>query len=119
MECLPIDPPLLKMMGPCSVCPVVLADGSIPEGAQCAVSHFSQDITLAVTGAGTCHVELIFRSGATSSVDLDFTSQWIACGSDPHGCGEAFVAASAKSGPVTLSVPESLCGAALDAGATE
>lgn len=119
MECLPIEPPLLKMTGPCSVCPVVLADGSIPEGAQCAVSHFSQDITLAVTDAGTCRVELIFPSGATSSVDLDFMSHWTACGADPHGCGEGFVAAHANSGPITLSVPESLCGAALDAEASD
>jgi hypothetical protein len=68
----------------------------------------SQDITLAASGAGTCHVELTFGNGATSSVDMVFTSQSIACGSDPHGCGEGFVAAD-------QSAPDPTCAAGPDA----
>jgi hypothetical protein len=74
------------------------------------VANNSQDITLTSNGAGTCHVELTFGSGATSSVDVDFTSQWRSCGADPHGCGQAFVAAD-----TTVSVPEPMCDAGLDA----
>jgi hypothetical protein len=108
LGCVPVQPPVVKTTGPCMVCPVVLANGSIPEGASCAVGQNSQDITLAASGAGTCHVELTFGSGATSSVDLDFMSQWIGCGSDPHGCGEGFVAPD-------QSVPDPTCDAGQDA----
>jgi hypothetical protein len=120
LGCLPIEPPVVKTTGPCSVCPVVLANGSIPDGAHCAVSHYSQDIELAANGAGTCHVELTFGSGATSSVDLDFISQWAACGSDPHGCGEGFVAANADgSAYIQVAVPEPICDAGLGADASD
>ena len=116
LGCLPIEPPVVNATGPCSVCPVVLANGSIPEGAHCAVGQYSQDITLTANGAGACHVELAFGNGATSSVDLDFISHWIACGSDPHGCGEGFVAANVDGSPfIQVSVPEPICNAGLDA----
>ena len=120
LGCLPVEPPVVKTTGLCSVCPVVLANGSIPEGAHCAVGHYSQDITLTANGAGTCHVELTFGSVATSSVDLDFMSVWRACGSDPHGCGEGFVAANADGTHfIQVSVPGPICDAGLDAEASD
>jgi hypothetical protein len=137
LGCLPIEPPTVKTTGPCSACPVVLANGSIPDGAGCAVTNYSQNITLEANGAGTCHVELTFASGATSSVDLNFTSEWLACGSDPHGCGEGFVAANAdgcepwqvceeySDGSACsaigcqASVPEPVCDGGLDAEAPD
>jgi hypothetical protein len=35
--CVSIEPPAVKTTGPCSVCPIVLANGSIPDGSSCAV----------------------------------------------------------------------------------
>lgn len=125
LGCASIEPPAVKTTGPCTVCPIVLANGSIPEGASCAVfGDNSQKITLTANDTGTCHVELTFGSGATSSVDLDFTSVWTGCGSDPHGCGEGFVAAIADGSPCTsngcqVSVPEPMCDAGLDAEASD
>ena len=75
-----------------------------------------QDIYLEGNGAGTCHVELTFGNGVTSSVDLDFTSHWIGCGSDPHACGEEFLAVSADGSPyMPISVADPTCDAGLDA----
>ena len=124
LGCLPVEPPVVKTTGPCSVCPVVLANGAIPEGANCAVAQYSQNITLIANDAGTCHVELTFAGGATSSVDLDFSSVWRACGSDPHGCGEGFIVEDSDGstcGPdgCQASVPEPVCDAGLDAGASD
>jgi hypothetical protein len=100
----------------CSVCPVELANGSIPDGSNCAVLAPSQNVILTASGAGTCHVELTFGNGATSSLDLDFMSQWIGCGSDPHGCGEGFIAVNADGSPnIQVSVPGATCDAGLDA----
>jgi hypothetical protein len=76
LGCLPIEPPSVKTTGPCSVCPVALANGSIPEGSTCAASDNSQDIALQGNDAGTCRVALTFGNGATSSVDVDFMSMW-------------------------------------------
>ena len=106
LGCVTVEPPVVKTTGPCTVCPVVLANGSIPQGASCATLPNSQDIVVVAHGAGTCHVELAFGSGATSSVDLEFTSVSIACGSDP--CGEGFVAAD-------QSVPDPTCDGGPDA----
>ena len=51
---------------------------------------------------GTCHVELAFANGTTSSTDITMTSQWLPCGSDPHGCGQGAVATPST---VTLDAP--------------
>ena len=112
LGCVPTEPPVVKTTGPCSVCPQANPNGSIPNGSDCAAAENSQYITLEANGAGTCHVELTFGSGAKSSVDLDFVSQWAACGSDPHGCGQGFVATN------YASVPESACDAGLEVDAT-
>jgi hypothetical protein len=92
----------------------------IPDGAGCAALGYSQDISVMATGAGTCHVEVTFENGATSSVDLDFTSRWFGCGSDPQGCGEGFVATATDGGPTfVVSVPGAVCASGLDAGAPD
>ena len=46
--------------------------------------------TISVEGAfpGTCHVTWTEADGSTGSTDVVFTSIWIQCGSDPHGCGQ-------------------------------
>jgi hypothetical protein len=49
-------------------------------------------VYLKTIDAGTCHVELKFGSGATSSIDLTIVSSWIPLGLDPHGCGQVFTA---------------------------
>jgi hypothetical protein len=108
---------VVKTTGPCSVCPVVLANGEIPDGSTCAVLGPSQNIMLAANGAGTCHVELTFASGATSSVDVDFMSV-------PQGCGnEAFLPVGADGSPCAacgqVSVPDPTCDAGLEAGASD
>jgi hypothetical protein len=108
---------VVKTTGPCSVCPTALASGQIPEGSGCAVPPDTNYIVLLANGAGTCHAELTFGNGATSSVDVDFMSVWIGCGSDPHGCGQGFLATNADGNPnIQVSVPGSLCNAARDAG---
>src|SRR5579872_5998023 len=101
LGCVPIEPPVVKTTGPCS-----------------AMLENSQYITLISNSAGTCHVELTFGSGTVSSVDLDFMSHWVACGSDPHGCGEGLVATSADGSPyMPISVPAPTCNdTGLDAG---
>jgi hypothetical protein len=117
LGCVPVEPPVVKTTGPCSVCPTALANGQIPEGSGCAVPANVNYIVLLANGAGTCHVELTFASGATSSRDVDFMSEWEACGSDPHGCGEGFVAVTADGSPdIQVSVPEPIC---VDAGTTD
>jgi hypothetical protein len=108
-ECVSTEPPVVKTTGPCTVCPV----GQIPDGGHCAVADDSQQITLMASGAGTCHAELTFASGARSSVDIDFVSV-------PQGCGnEAFFPVGADGGPcaacASLSVPGPICDAGLDA----
>ena len=123
LGCVPIVPPVVTTSGPCSVCPIALANGSIPDGSHCAVGHNSENIWLIGTDAGTCHVELTFGSGATSSVDVDFASEWRALGFDPHGCGQAVVPVTADGGPCPptgcqVSVPGAWCDAGLDASSS-
>jgi len=89
------EPPVVKTTGPCT------ADLTVASPAE-----NSRGLLLIGNGAGTCHVEVTFGSGATSSRDVDFVSAWAACGSDPHGCGEGFVAANADASPsIQASVP--------------
>jgi hypothetical protein len=103
LGCVPIQPPVVTTTGPCSVCPVALPNGMIPPGAGCAVPPHSSYVILNAKGAGTCHVELTFGNGATSSVDVDFISD-----------GEGFLAASADGSPdIQVSVPEPICDAGL------
>jgi hypothetical protein len=114
LECAPVEPPVVKTTGPCSVCKAALADGSIPEGAYCTAGLDSQIITVMGNGAGTCHVEVTFGNGPTSAVDVNFMSVWRPLGSNPHGCGQEF-AAVIESGSGQVSVPDPMCDAGPDA----
>jgi hypothetical protein len=124
LGCVPIQPPVVKATGVCSVCPVVPWDEPTPEGSHCAVTQYSQDITLMGNDVGTCHVEVSFGSGTTSSIDVKFVSMWRPFGSDPHGCGQAFTAVT-KSGSLcypgtcTFSLPELACDSGKDGGADD
>lgn len=120
LGCVPSQPPVVTTTGPCSVCPAALPNGMIPPGSGCAVPQDASYVVVRAQGAGTCHVELTFGNGATSSVDVDFVSEWIACGSDPHGCGEGFLATGADGGPDNpVSVPAPVCDAGVDAKASD
>jgi hypothetical protein len=70
----------------------------------------SQGINVSANGAGTCHVELTFASGATSSVDVNFMSVPQACGS------VGFVPVGADGGPCYACSQMSLAGPMCDAG---
>jgi hypothetical protein len=80
----------------------------------------AQNIKLTGSGAGTCHVELTFGNGATSSVDVDF----MAMPPPLPGCDEEFAAVTADgslcngscNGWFTVSAPDPLCDAGLEAG---
>jgi hypothetical protein len=74
--CLPSEMPVLSLSGPCRV------DATRVSGAEWAVP------IIVGTGAGVCHATLTLGDGASYSTDITFTSEWLACGSDPHGCGE-------------------------------
>jgi hypothetical protein len=114
LECVPVEPPVVKTTGPCTVCKAALADGSIPEGAYCTAGLDSQIIMVMGNDAGTCHVEMTFGNGPTSAVDVDFVSVWRPLGSDPHGCGQEF-AAVIESGSGQVSVTDQMCDAGPDA----
>jgi hypothetical protein len=99
LGCVPSQPPLVATTGPCTA----------------SAAQNGQDIMLTSTDAGTCHVEMTFGNGATSSVDVDFVAV-----SRPYGCGQEFVAVTADGGPCIpngcqLSVPKPMCDAGLDA----
>jgi hypothetical protein len=66
-------------------------------------------------GAGTCHVDLTFGSGTTSSVDVNFMARRRALGDDPHGCGQEFVAVCDAGSPGD-GCPFSVLGQMCDAG---
>jgi hypothetical protein len=79
----------------------------------------AQNIMLTSNGAGTCHVELTFGNGATSSVEVDF----MAVSPPLPGCDDEFLAVTADGSPCngpcggyfTVSAPDPLCDAGLDA----
>jgi hypothetical protein len=101
LGCASSQSPVVKTTGPCSASLVGLNE---------------KGVILTSSGAGACHVEMIFGSGATSSIDLDFMSVWLPLGSDPHGCGQGFVTVTESGSPCIacqLSVPEPMCDAGL------
>jgi hypothetical protein len=113
LGCVPDAVPVVKTSGPCFACN---ADGSTPDGGRCTLSFGASDFHVSRTGAGTCHLEVTFANGATSQLDVDFVSQWRACGSDPHGCGEDFVPITPSGSMGRLSLPAPECSAGVDAG---
>ena len=66
-------------------------DVSIQTSGVCSLAPRTDDTYVEILSdvAGTCHVEFSFPDAAPVSLDLQFTSGWLACGSDPHGCGLA------------------------------
>jgi hypothetical protein len=48
----------------------------------------SGQLVFGAKDGGDCHVVLTFADGATYATDVSFSGQWLACGSNPHGCGE-------------------------------
>jgi hypothetical protein len=115
LGCVSIPAPVVKTAGPCAVCPHALPNGMVPEGSSCAVPDNAAYIILIGNGVGTCHAEITFANGATSSVDVGFMSQSIAacCGG-----GEAFLPVMAD-GSDNLSVPDPTCDAGQDAQASD
>jgi hypothetical protein len=116
LGCVPAVAPTVKTTGPCEVCPPALADGRIPEGSHCALQSDSKEVLILSNAAGTCHVEVSVGDGPTSSIDVKFASKWMACNSDPHGCGEAFLPVTPDGGLGPLTLPEPVCSPASDAG---
>jgi hypothetical protein len=99
------ESPVVKTTGPCTVNSVdpMSADG--------------QSLRLQTNGAGTCHVEMTFGSGATLSVDVNVTSRWRPVGSDPHACGQEFIAVNDAGSDCLPSACEfSIPGRVCDAG---
>jgi hypothetical protein len=52
----------------------------------------TQQILITGNAAGSCHLTLMFVGGSTYEADIQIMSEWLPCGSDPHGCGQTFVA---------------------------
>ena len=113
LGCVPTAQPIVRTAADCFVC---FADGSTPEGGHCAASLAPSELTLSRTDAGTCHLDVTFADGATSSLEVEFISQWRPCGSDPHGCGEALIPVTPSGSSGKLSLPAPGCSAGVDAG---
>jgi hypothetical protein len=70
------------------LCGAIDSFSADPDGT-CDVQQSTASLQLISDVPGTCHVEVTFATGATASTDVTFTSSWLPCGSDPHGCGQA------------------------------
>jgi hypothetical protein len=116
LGCVPTEPPVVKTTGPCSVCPQLLPNGMIPEVSHCAVPENANVIVLRANGAGTCHVEVTFGSGTTSSVDVDFISQ-----QQPACCGngEGFLPVTADGSYYNPTLQDPTCDAGQDAAPSD
>lgn len=68
-------------------CPV--ASSAIQATGECSAALQGEGILVTAGDAGQCQVD-VTTNGSSSSFDFQVTSVWLACGSDPHGCGEAF-----------------------------
>ena len=75
--------PLVMILLPCGTTTPVLALSGVCAGTG---GEQSGQLTFGSTGAGTC----TYADGTAYTTDVEFTGQWRACGSDPHGCGEQF-----------------------------
>lgn len=76
--------PLVVIEPTCPVAPEITLTGV------CAGTEGTQggEIVFGANGNGSCHVQLLFADGSTYATDVEFTSEWLACGSNPHGCGD-------------------------------
>jgi hypothetical protein len=70
-------------------CPVPTA--TIAATGPCSASLASPEFVLVTAreADGACQVEVTAPDGSTASVTFQVSSTWLACGSDPHGCGQA------------------------------
>jgi hypothetical protein len=100
------ESPAVKTTGPCTL------NSADP------ISANKQTVYLQANDGGTCHVEVTFESGATSSVDVNIISRWRPVGSDPHACGQEFIAVDDAGSPCLpsaceFSIPGRMCDAGL------
>jgi hypothetical protein len=79
---------LIAMACPLSTPPTVVASGSCTVQAQGTEELVTPDSR---TSASSCQVALTFADGTTATVSIAYGQEWLACGSDPHGCGQALV----------------------------
>ncbi len=87
--------PLVVIEPTCPALPTVTLTGV------CAGTEGTEDgeIVFGANNGGTCHVQLVFADGATYATDIEFTSEWLACGSNPHGCGDLIAPAGLPEAP--------------------
>jgi hypothetical protein len=78
-QCPPSEAPTLSLSGPC------VQNGTENKPDAASIPLFN------ATDAGTCRATLTLAGGETYSNEFTFVPEWYACGSNPHGCGEAFV----------------------------
>lgn len=76
--CPPTVTPSLSLSGPCQqVGQVEATNGAVIP-------------LIGGTADGTCHATLTLADGEAYSTAITFMGQWLACGNNPHGCGEEF-----------------------------
>jgi hypothetical protein len=70
-------------------CPA--SNATVTATGQCSATQTSPQLVAVTAGdaGGTCQVTVTGADGATSSTAFQVDSTWLACGSDPHGCGQA------------------------------
>jgi len=64
----------------------------------------SGQLVFGANAAGSCNVELTYADGSTYATDVEFTGQWLACGSNPRGCGEQISPSGLSAGDGVTSV---------------
>jgi hypothetical protein len=97
LPCGTTEPPTVKVTGGCTT-----------------AQNGPETMLVESTDAGTCSLMLTFASGATSSVDISFTSIWLPCGSDPKGCGQGLVGT-----PSVVPLGKQCVDSGADAGASD
>ena len=78
------------------LCGAIESFAADPDGT-CDVQQATASLEVTSDVPGTCHLEVTFATGATASTDISFTSSWMPCGSDPHGCGQTVTGTPALS----------------------
>jgi hypothetical protein len=72
LPCAPTTLPTMNLTGVCA------GTGATQNG----------ELVFGASTGGSCTVALTYANGTTNSVTVQFSSQWLVCGSDPHGCGQ-------------------------------
>lgn len=69
-----------------------VSDASPTASAGCQVaSQPGGRLAVTTSSPGTCHVQWASADGTPMATDVSFSEGWLACGSDPQGCGQALV----------------------------